>query len=398
MPASWDEALEQVRDLNGRIKGMIPRLTFPTSRASLSEVREGFLDGKAVERVVVILRGQGCGWALQPHGGCTMCGHVAGTLRGDVISADDYVRQIERELRRYDFSRYPTLCLYNSGSFMNEAEVSAEAQERVLTMVRDEPGIKHVILETRPEFITDEGLVRVANLLSEKKVEIAMGLETSSDVYRRTLLNKGFTTEDFLRGARAVTDSGLDLLAYVLLKPAFMSEASAIKDAIASARFAFDHGASVVSIEPVSVQAFTLVHYLYLAGKYRPPWIWSVIDVARKITGGGEVRLGGFEFYPVPRIFTHNCDKCDPRAMELIRQYNSTKDVGVFDDLTCDCIDSWAAELSTSRPPSPELVLETLNGSERDTLLTTMKRVARDGKLFNGNGRLSSCGTKWLGV
>ena len=77
-----------------------PEREYPVTRAAMSDIRTGYLDGKPVKRLVITLRSPGCAWTMA-SGGCVMCGHWAGTTRGIVPSAEDTVAQFRNEIARY---------------------------------------------------------------------------------------------------------------------------------------------------------------------------------------------------------------------------------------------------------------------------------------------------------
>jgi len=336
--------------LNKETKRCIPSKSFDLRSVAHSEIKVGCLNKKKIKRVIIILRSPGCGWALTDGGGCTMCGHLAGTLRGEEIPAETYINQFLEEFESFDYSYYPMLCVYNSGSFLNEWEVDPKVRREILKIIATEKKIKVVIFETRPEFITQEVVNEIEGILSDKVVEIGVGLETKNDDIREYCLNKGLNTEQYLKKTKLIVDSKLHLLSYVLIKPPFLTEKEAIQDAIETAKFAFQHGADVVSLEPVSIQDFTLVHYLYQGKVFRSPWLWSTIEVAKAIASFGFVRFGGFEYMPIPKIFTHNCANCNAEVISAIDRFNSTSDLSSFDGLDCECKTRWRQELEQTQP------------------------------------------------
>lgn len=336
--------------LNKETKRCIPSKQYDLRSVAHSEIKAGCLNRKKIRRVIIILRSPGCEWAVTDGGGCTMCGHLAGALGGKEIPAETYIAQFLREFKAFDYSHFPMLCVYNSGSFLNECEVNPKARREILKIIATEKNIKVVILETRPEFITRELVNEIEKILSDKVVEIGVGLETKNDEIREYCVNKGFNTEQYLEKTKLIVDSKLHLLAYVLIKPPFLTEKEAIQDAIETARFAFQHGADVVSFEPVSIQDFTLVHYLHEGGVFDPPWLWSAIEVARATASFGFVRIGGFEFMPIPKIFTHSCPNCNAKVVSAIDRFNSTSDLSSFDGLDCECKTRWRQELEQTQP------------------------------------------------
>lgn len=163
-------------------------------------------------------------------------------------------------------------------------------------------------------------------------------------------VNKGFKPDDFHKASEIIKKNNLYLLVYVLQKPPFVSEKLAIKDSVNSIKWAFENGADIISLEPVSVQKNTLIHLLHKMGLYRPSWIWSVMEVVKNVGDLGLVRVGGFEFFPTADIFTHNCPICDEECIDAIENYNSTnkldKILEALDHPCTRCYGEWKSVLS----------------------------------------------------
>jgi radical SAM enzyme (TIGR01210 family) len=356
------------------LRQAIPVTEFNLSEIGMAEVKEGHLGSEPVQRAIFILRARGCSWALKEDGGCTMCGHFAGTTRGSPVDASMYIRQFANELDEFDFSCIPVLCLYNSGSLLNDDELQQDARREIFRLIAAIPEIRHLIIESRPEYVTEAGLAEIDELLSGKTVEIGTGLECYDDDVRSICLNKGFDRQKFLDAATLIRKSHAKLLAYVLLKPPFLTESEAIEEAVKAIHFAFENGADVVSLEPVSVQDFSLVHYLHEAGQYRTPWIWSVFEVIRRTASLGEVRIGGFEFLPIPMIFTHNCPTCDPACSKAIVDFNRGGGTAQFDAISCTCIDEWRRAIAEKDDrPLAERITALLSSIDEERTLRRVK-------------------------
>lgn len=342
----------------------IPAQTFNTALAATpAELREDFFRGTNYERVVIFLLSNGCEWALKGAHGCTMCGHIARQTRKEQpISADDYIQQFRNEFEGVDFKKYPLLSIFINGSFINDNEIPAKAQIEILRMVNTNQDIKMLVIETRPEFVTEDKIKIIKECIPHKYVELAVGLEIKSDLYRTLCLNKGFSLKTFDAAARIITRY-LHLRTYVLLKPPFLTEKESIDQAVATIEHAFEAGSATVSLEGCTVQDFTLVKYCYDRGLYRPPWLWSILEAVKRTGTKGQVVIGLFEFYPSPGIVPYNCEECSDRVMEVIRHYNRTLDVSIFDGLTCRCREKWQGILETKPIPFEERLIKLLQVS-----------------------------------
>lgn len=281
------------------------------------------LDGNVEESLTVILRTVGCRWNR-----CTMCGYAS---EGAPATAEDLMQQMGIALQRRS-SDTKIMKIYTSGSFLDPREVPESVRDRTLDLLKG-AGIKRLIIESRPEHITPE---RVEACLSRLPTEFAIGLETSNDLIRREIICKGFTFQDYVAASNTVHIMGGRIKAYLLHKPPHLSEAQALKDAIVSARAARAH-ADVISLNLCNVQRGTYVERLWERGEYRPPWLWSAVEVIKSA--------------PVPIICDpvgagtrrgpHNCGKCDSAIAEAIREHALSQDIGVFDGLDCGCKAAW---------------------------------------------------------
>jgi len=124
--------------------------------------------------------------------------------------------------------------------------------------------------------------------------------------------------------------------AYLLLKPPQLSEGEALRDAIASARAARSH-ADILSLNLCNIQRNTYVERLWERGEYRPPWLWSALEVLKSVEGpivcdpvGAGTRRG-----------PHNCGECDAAVAEAIRAHALAQDKSALDRLDCRCKETW---------------------------------------------------------
>jgi radical SAM enzyme (TIGR01210 family) len=314
-------------------------LTKAKSKEHASYWRErDLLKGEVVDVGVLILPTRGCSWGRAS--GCTMCGYVyeSGEL-GD--------KELERIFREglVKLGRVPYLKIFTSGSFFDRREVSKNLLDSIIDTVND-MGIEQVQVESRPEFLKKEELRFVEEKL-DSQLEIGVGLETSSDLIRANCINKGFTFADYKKALKLCASHGINVKTYLLLKPPFILEREAIIDTVRSARDAAKLGSSRISINPMNIQRGTLVELLWKRKEYRPPWLWSLVEVLERLTqnsfssmllshpSGGGSRRG-----------VHNCGKCDGKVMEAIREFSTTQDPSPLESLECGCKRHWKDYLS----------------------------------------------------
>ena len=290
-------------------------------------------NGRKVDAMVVILRTNGCCWVRQ--GGCTMCGYREASLTD--VTEDDLLKQLEQALAKYKGE--PFVKIYTSGSFLDDNEVPPEVRRRFFEAFS---GCERILFESRPEFITSESLADVP-----KTATIALGLESSDPAVLERSVHKGFTPEDIRRAGTLAKESGLMVRTYLLLKPPFMTEDMAIEDAVRSARFA-DPFSDEISVNPLNVQRGTYVERLWKRGEFRSPWIWSLIEVFRQLSGTVHSRLMSSPSGGGAARGVHNCGECDRRALDAVERFSFTQDPADL-DIDCPCRAKWVAYRESER-------------------------------------------------
>jgi radical SAM enzyme (TIGR01210 family) len=281
------------------------------------------LGNRPVPSLTVILRTSGCRWNR-----CTICGFAS---EGAPATSEDLMNQFHQAMQRLQPGD-GIVKIYTSGSFLDPREVPEAAREGMLEMIRG-AGIRRLIIESRPEHINGK---LVKECTSKVETEFAIGLETANDLIREEIIQKGFTFQDFVSASKTVHLNGGRVKAYLLLKPPLLHEGEAIEDAVSSAEAARRH-ADVISLNLCNVQRGTVVERLWERGEYRPPWLWSAVEVLQRVEGpiicdpvGAGARRG-----------PHNCGRCDSAVAEAIRRHALIQDQGPFDSLDCGCRAAW---------------------------------------------------------
>jgi radical SAM enzyme (TIGR01210 family) len=226
------------------------------------------------------------------------------------------------------------LKMYTSGSFLNENEISTGLRREILKAISGK--VDKLLVESRPEFISKGAIDEVKGFMD--KPEIAIGLESANETVSKKCINKGFVFDDFVKAATTVRNSGAGVRTYLLIKPPFMIEKEAIKDALESARKAAAYS-DVISFNPVNVQRGTLVEKLWRKAEYRPPWLWSVLEVLEGAKGLGPRIVCAPSGGGTPRG-AHNCGSCDRAVLKEIDEFS----IGArtdFRNLECQCKELW---------------------------------------------------------
>lgn len=284
------------------------------------------IEGRKVDTFVTILLTTGCWWSAKK--GCLMCGYNADS--SPKVTEDHLRTQLSKAMERYGGE--PMVKIYTSGSFLDENEIPLSFREEVFRTFGD---AERILFESRAEFVTPSALDGL-----DRRSEVAIGLESANEEVLRKCVRKGFTVDDYRRAAEALNAAGIPLRTYLLLKPPFLTERAAVEDAVASIAYSSRFSESV-SVNPVNVQRGTVVESLFRRGDYRPPWLWSLVEVLRRGSELSQCRLmsspsGGGTVRGV-----HNCDACDRKILEAVQRFSFEQKIEDLDGLECGCRDEW---------------------------------------------------------
>ncbi len=283
------------------------------------------LSGEIVDSFVVIFRTQGCRWAK--ISGCSMCGYYNDT--SPVVDENDLENQLQEALGKYRGEK--VVKIYTSGSFLDDGEIPEGVQRKIIESFSQ---AERIIVESRPEFVKP----KLRMLKEYPNIMVALGLESANDETLLFRINKGFLVRHYVKAATLLKENGIPVKTYALLKPPFMTEAEAISEAIMTIEFASKYS-EVISLNPMNIQRNTLVEYLWHRGEYRPPWLWSVVEVLKRTHHIGEVVS-----YPTAggtRRGAHNCGKCDEKVVRAIYDFSLHQDISYLEGLDCPCRERW---------------------------------------------------------
>ena len=155
--------------------------------------------------------------------------------------------------------------------------------------------------------------------------------------------SKGFSTKQWHRAVETLRANNLEVKTYLLFKPPFMSEGDALHHCVEWIR-QVSPLSDEVSVNPMNIQRNTIVDRLYRHREYRPPWLWSLVEMIRQVhpiegrlivhpTAAGRARGA------------HNCGKCDKDVAAAIERYSVSCEIEEFDGLSCECQKVWATEI-----------------------------------------------------
>ena len=191
--------------------------------------------GQPVSVSTIFLTNRECPWR------CLMCDLWTNTLE-EPIPAGAIPAQIAGALAELPAARW--VKLYNAGSFFDPKAIPAEDHPAT---ARSLDSFERVIVESHPALVGASAVAFRDSLAGS--LEVALGLETiHPEVLPR--LNKRMTLDQFRRAAEYLRRERIAVRAFVLVGLPFVSREESVEWACRSIEFAFDRGASVISVIP----------------------------------------------------------------------------------------------------------------------------------------------------
>ncbi len=308
--------------------------------ATVYKTPEILPDGTHCTAATVIFRTRGCAWWWKS--GCTFCGYF-NDVRDDVTADDMFAQWDEAKRRLDDFEGCSMIKVYTSGTFFEDRENPPEWQEAILKETH-ERGL-HLVIEAQAQMCTPEKITWVAE--HHPGCTVAIGLEAYDDAVLRFHVNKGFSTKQWHRSIDMLRENGLRVKTYLLFKPPFMSEGDALE---LTSKWVSEVAplSDDVSVNPMNIQRGTIVDRLYRNREYRPPWLWSLVEMLERTHD--DIAESGARIIVHPTAGgrprgAHNCGSCDADVVAAIERYSVSADIREFADLDCQCRGVWRAEV-----------------------------------------------------
>ena len=273
-------------------------------------------DGEMWPTATIFLTNKECPWR------CLMCDLWKNTTDA-AIEVGAIPAQIRAALAQMPKARQ--IKLYNSGSFFDGQAVPKEDWCEIAEIARN---FERVIVECHPALI-GEPVAEFAGMLGGR-LEVAMGLETAHPEILQKL-NKRMTLGMFEGAAGMLREIGVDLRAFVLVKPPFMDDALALRWGKRSIDFAIECGAGVVSMIPTRTGNGALDE-LMRQGEFAEPDLRLLEDVVDYGVGLARARVFA-DLWDLRRF--SKCPKCFEARQERFHRMNCTQRVS--ERVNCDC-------------------------------------------------------------
>jgi len=288
--------------------------------------------------VEVWFRTGGCTW--DHVGGCTMCNYGF----GDAISAPAAVESVRTALKALT-KPADELMVSPSGGMWDPREVPTDALTPIYKLAA-KAGPRRFFVETRAETVSEERAHELKAALPDTELAVELGLESSHDAVLAFCVNKGSSSKQFERAAETLRAQGIQVYANVSLGTAFLDRPTAVRDAVATVRWALSHGATNAVVFPLHVKPFTLLEFLHRHGRYLSVSLWDLVEVLHVLGPelSPQVEIAWYKSYydTADKVTTSpvGCARCTERLVAKLDHYRATQRYEVVADLErtrCEC-------------------------------------------------------------
>lgn len=204
---------------------------------------------------------------------CLMCDLWKNTL-DEAAPFGATVQQLDYALQR--LPQADVIKLYNSSNFFDTKNISPKEYPAIAERLVQ---YKRVVVENHPKLCNKYCLE--FNDMIDGRLEVAMGLET---IHPGILpkLNKQLTTEDFKQAAKFLNEHDIDVRAFILLNPPYITDVNEnIAWTLQSVQFAFECGVARCTIIPVR-PGNGVMDILQQENFYQPPTLAMLEEVFEK--------------------------------------------------------------------------------------------------------------------
>lgn len=318
------------------------------------------LSGVKTERLMVVFRTGGCVYD-DADTGCTMCEFRSHALNPAEFDPSDREESLRAQFRRVETlvrtrSSIGQVDLLTLGSFLHDREVPASVRVHMIEALAQVQSVRRVVVESRSQYVRVEVLQDLRSRLSkDQTLELGVGVETSNDLTRMSVLNKGMSESSIKKAIESCAKANVHFMAYLLIGTPTLSEADAIADAVQSCRdvkrWCDAYGTACrVSFEPVFITEKLQKNF----PNYQLISLWSVVETVAQVASTSQPIYVGLNDENLshgkkPRA---GCRVCDGPVVEAIQEFNGTQRIEAFDSLAtlgCSCLKNWIASTKVNR-------------------------------------------------
>lgn len=224
----------------------------------------------------------GCRWDFA--GRCTLCnyGHPEPVTPGQMLGA------VEEALAA--LHGRPAILWVSAFNVFDDREVPPETRHRLFRMLAL-PHCEHVICETHPHSVDRDKVAACKRILGDRRLDIQIGIESTSDFVRNVCINKGVERSEIRRAISEIRAGGAGCYGNLVIGAPFLDARDAYHDALVSTCDALAMGCDKVCLFPSHVKPHTLLHWLHARRQYEPVSLWALADIYAALSEEQRVRV-----------------------------------------------------------------------------------------------------------
>jgi radical SAM enzyme (TIGR01210 family) len=306
--------------------------------------------GKTYRRKKIILAASGCTSAT-----CTMCpipNEAFYRLRS-IVTAEDLIQQFYSAFSAVSLDSYQLVSVYNSGNWFASREIPPLARQRIYQAIAHSH-CEGLMVESLPQFITPQLMEEARRHLGNKRLIVAIGLQSANDTVRNVCINTTCTKEQFERASRLLWQYSYTARAYLMVKPPFLTEQEAVNDTVTSIRYVAELGYEDVSICPTRIAPYTLAAELAKRGLYAAPSLWTIVDIVKAAHTICDIRVTCLDLdgKDSDTIYPCACSSCTQVLLTSLQTYNIQHELSILAALNCSCRNKHQIEMQHSNQRS----------------------------------------------
>lgn len=249
------------------------------------------------------------------HGNCTVCNYWKGNRISDVVD-----RVIDADIH---FADEKILLVNTCGSCLDPYEIGYQEQEKLLKWLN---GVKpeEIVLETHLNTLDRNTVLKVRELLPDKKVLFEIGVESVSPDVLFYSINKPFSANRMREKLELIHSVNAACIANVLMGAPFLTQEEQIADSVVTIRALLEAGVDNLVLFPVNIKPHTLPELLYREGMYQQIRADMLVKVLEQIPKNElhKVDLSWYgEHIEKDVIGPYYCPKCQSLLKSLIFEF-----------------------------------------------------------------------------
>lgn len=212
------------------------------------------------------------------NGSCIMCDYGIASRNKP---AQEYLWEMEQAIKSCgDTIRFLMLC--TNGSVFDESQVERELLEGAIDLAA-KCDIPKIQLESHYLDINSERLNMVKEKLKDKKVIIALGLETVNQEYQNLIIGKRINLDGFEEKIALIKSFEFSIELNIMLGLPFLSPREQFMDALTTLKWVYSHQCRPV-LFPINIKPYTLLMEMYKTGQYSPVSHWLIFLLLEQLT------------------------------------------------------------------------------------------------------------------